>query len=282
MEKEYIDINHEIEFPKLYKEINLLNNRLTAISIDYKNYFTKNFVTSENSKIFSDMCSSLSFRLNCSTFHLELLCREIDLVEQEIQNINEKHFSYLANNSQNFNYIFDSIIYHVTSLYDYIGSIINFIQEKKQEFVKWNSIVQKHKNKKDQIYALTYKFHREFVDNLFKIRSKLIHDKVLLSGTTYSQDYFNVRHSFEVPTNRTILKHFGELQNLSNNYDISLKYTSFYLIRQTIEYLTEILFELKKYMEANKATNKLAITVIEDGIHVSGSKIHWFEHLREK
>lgn len=282
MEKEYIDINHKIEFPKLYEEINLFSNRLTAISIDYNNYFTKNFVTSENSKIFSDMCSNLSFRLNCSTFHLELLCREIDLVEQETKNINEKHFSYLANNSQNFNYIFDSIIYHVTSLYDYIGSIINFIQEKKQEFVKWNSIVQKHKNKKDQIYSLTYKFHREFVDNLFKIRSKLIHDKVILSGTPYSQDYLNVRHFFEVPTHRTILKHFGELQNLSNNSDISLKYTSFYLIRQTIEYLTEILFELKKYMEANIQTNKLAITVIEDGIHVSGSKIHWFEHLREK
>ena len=183
MEKEYIDIIHEIEFPKLYKEINLLGNRLTAISIDYNNYFTKNFFISKNSEIFSDMCSSLRFRLNCSAFHLELLCREIDIVEQELYNINKRHFSYLANNSQNFNYIFDSIIYHVTSLYDYIGSLINFIQERKQEFVKWNSVVKKYQHKKAPIYTLSYKFHREFVDNLFKIRSKLIHDKVILSNT---------------------------------------------------------------------------------------------------
>ncbi|WP_305952838.1 hypothetical protein, partial [Emticicia oligotrophica] len=284
MEKGYLDIDEKIELPLLLNRVNLLHSRCKALSLDYGNYYTNNLYVSEKAKDFKEIVLNIQFRLNCAVFHIELLCNYVNEIEYNLNEITEYDYIYLSSKSLNFYYIFDSIIYHITSLFDYISTIVNFVLENNQKFVKWNSLVKTYQHKKNDIYKYAYEINQKFVNYLFEIRSILIHEKIITSVVPYEMTFSTsgVKHSFKIPTPKPILKYFKKLHSQSEENELSIKYSSFHIMQETIEYITDILFLLKNHIEQNKKFDKMDVFIEENGVKKFASELDWYSHLREK
>lgn len=280
--KNILDLNEFIELQKVLSDLQILNERLQAIVIDYNNYISENPINSIHSKNIYESCENLKIRLSCVYFHTEMFCRHFKYIENRLSN--EKGLPdppLIMSLTTQFHYLFDSIIYHISSVYDYIATLVNFIHNHGSlNYIKWNSAAKSYPSRSEETYEYINKIHKEYVDGFFSYRSSLIHNKVDFIRPFVSYNV-NMEHTtFIVKSSPFMIKHFKSLLEFTKTDDISLKFATFHIVNKIIDHVTGILFELKNYMENNKKTDKLFMSIEENGEMVSASKIYWRADLR--
>lgn len=258
-------INYKEEFEKLSSRLNLLQNRFLAVAMDYKHYIKDEINDDEIYKL----RDNVQYRLYSARFHFKLLLEHHNRVHQRAKELYLKDPFFILNSSMEKMYfqmqatkeaysLFDSIIYHLCSIYDYLFRLINFVHGKTiAKNPKWN-LFKNDKNLKffemcsKEIIPKLEEIDNTFVYPLIKHRSHLIH-------TANDVGTFNIKSSlgkddFKIVFNVTelFISHFPTIIENENNKDISIKRACLWLIDQTIKTTTEILFELRDDMKRNK------------------------------
>ena len=129
--------NPNEEFVKLTKRFELLHNRFIAISMDYKHYIDYKINDYEVFKL----RDNIIYRLSSARFHFQILLKYHNAVENRLKDFYVKNpkefldrgFKLMNIQEQSIREIyslFDSMIYHLCSIFDYLFRLINFAHGK--------------------------------------------------------------------------------------------------------------------------------------------------------
>lgn len=266
--KNIIDIsNDKSEFAKIDSEFSLLNNRFIALAMDYKQYIDSSII---DNKIYT-LRDNINYRLLSSKFHLELLLNHIMYIEKDVEN----HTIIRTHNqapiigkfqiyTQQITSLYDSFIYHIVSVFDYIGTLANYISGKKKDnTLMWTQLAKSVRDKKNifsqkRFSTVIDQIDREFVGKLYDHRSLLIHRKADLGG-------FKLIHSLgyqETLTTtffagKSVIKSFKELKESNKQGDITLRYVAIWIVNEVIKNITDILFSLKDEIQSKDTGKEL-------------------------
>ena len=158
-EKEILDIeNVNEEFKKLSSRLHLLYDRFLAIAMDYKYYIDSSF---EEKKIY-ELRDNVQYRFFSAKFHVELLLNHQIAIIKQLEDVAKKDTSALIENFQNPSFdftlqrqissLFDSFIYHMVSVFDYISTLINYIcGDKKENTLMWTQLAKSVRDKNNSL-----------------------------------------------------------------------------------------------------------------------------------
>lgn len=279
-------------FEDLHKEMNYLDKRFMAIAMDY-NFYIGN---SSNQDYIYELRDNISYRLFCANLHLELLIRQHYIIESRFERIYKEDPHkinaevYPSNPifdeaEKEISAIFDSLIYHLVSIFDYLGTLVNFAcGEKKQETLSWTSLansVRKEDNHfyKTSIAGLVSQIDNDFVKKLYDHRSHLIHRKAEINRShikyTLAEGKFNVSY---VSTN-SLNKQFSILKNESKEFGLTIKYVAFWLSRKSILEVSSVLLGLSKELELKRNPKHFVSGIIDETTKrlVSASEGYWYK-----
>ncbi len=190
-----LDINEvDKRFQNLNQHAKILHDRLVQLGMVYINFTISKSILKE--PLFN-LRNSIIYRYNSILFHLKLL---IIIHNNHVKQINYNKSDnqiklIMLNGRERELSIFDSIIFHIISLFDYIGNLLDYVCcGKKQMRLKWNGVVKKARNQNDIItqYSVSetiLKYDKELIDKLYKYRSNIIHYKMHLGSVTSSLDF---------------------------------------------------------------------------------------------
>ena len=275
--KEILDIQDRNEtFREISDGINTLNKAFRALNADYSFHLETTF--GKDHRILK-MKEDIDFRLFNSKFHLELLLRQHyfveDRISEEYQKNPKKVLAQVYPSHPLFDYcekevtaIFESIIFHLASAYDFVSTIISFICNNKDESIsKWSNLnracLQKDGLKEKEISKIIIDEHNRFVNPLYKYRSGLIHDKTDLHPILLNLNLDSGKTEVKFFLNNNLTKQFSELRKESKSKKITISYASSWLIEKTIDSLIRILIGVRDEIEKNsKFPNHVADTDI--------------------
>ncbi len=160
-------------------------------------------------------------------------------------------------------WVTDSLIFNLSSLFDYIAGFLELIVGKEGKNQKqWNSIhnsfLTKEPHKTSLFAEKVNEMHKDFVDKLIGFRSTVIHYKVQTGG-------FEYKHELGTETDRKTLQLFcssGFLKNFKNlkkeypDTNITLQYANFWLLNKSLDYLAELLKITPEHFEQNRKIPK--------------------------
>jgi len=257
--------NPKEEFENLTKRFKLLHDRFLAIAMDYKHYIDP---TMNDHEVFK-LRDNVLYRLYSARFHFQLLLEYHHRVENRLKELYNKNPKELfqggfeimniqEQSTKEIYSLFDSMIYHLCSIFDYLFRLINFSHSKTiVKNPKWN-LFQTDKNLKNYIYCSKElipklkEFDDKFVYPLIKHRSHLIHTE---NDTGEFKLTFNLGgDNFNAKFQATSLlkNNFPKLLQEHEVKDFTIKYASVWLIGKAIQTTTEILFELRDDMKRNQ------------------------------
>lgn len=159
-----------------------IRSSLVYVGFDYSNMISGKFSNSD----FNTIHHSIIMRLACTLFHYELLS-SIYIHNQPRKYIKSRFPlpSQLIANKQDF--VFDSLIFNIVSLFDYLGCLVSFIvRNKKKDQLKAiaNYLRAQDSLGKESLGKLVIKTYDNFFSKVNDYRSDLIHysdDKTLFS-----------------------------------------------------------------------------------------------------
>jgi hypothetical protein len=257
--------NPEEEFNKLTDRFRLLQDRFLAVAMDYKYYINSEL----NDRAVYELRDNVLYRLYSARFHFQLLLEHHARVESRCKELYKKdsasfwrdsfELQHLTRQSEKEIYsLFDSLVYHLCSIYDYLFRLINLCHKNTQvDKPIWNKLFQKKsmeefKYASKELLPKLQKIDSEFVYPLIGHRSHLIHTQFdtgvfsLVMGITGD----SCVATFEATD--LFHKNFPGMRGADDTEHFSIKYASTWLIGKTIETVTEILFELRDDMIRNK------------------------------
>ena len=285
--KELLDIvNIKGESDLVKERLLLLEGRFIALALDYKQHIDTSF-EEKNIYILRD---SIQFRLASANFHLELLFNHLSFVEKRAK---EELGMGLSTNSFRWQVtsLFDSFVYHTVSVFDYLGSLVNYIGGKKKDSpLMWTRLAKSVRDKENNLSRTNFskvidQIDKEFVCKLYDYRSSLIHRKADIIG--YQSTYTPGGHE-EVVINfyagKQLTRSFADLKNLTEKYDLTVSYVAFWVLNGTIDKITDILFSLKKEIESKSKGEEPTLSFLhpETGERMSVSVAYWNEALYEQ
>jgi hypothetical protein len=260
------DVKNPVEeFRKLSKRFSLLHNRFLAIAMDYKYYIDSTITDHEIYKL----RDNIIYKLSSAQFHFQLLLEYHDRTEFVLDEIYKTDPSVIFTKQIEFiklEYratreiysIFDSMIYHLCSIFDYLFRLINFAHGKEiAENPKWN-LFRTKKNLKDYMFCskeMAEKlqiFDQNFVYPLIKHRSYLIHTENDIGEFTLTINSKDKNFDAKFMSTELFKTHFPEIVKENENSEMTIKYSALWLIDKTIINATEILFELREDIKRNK------------------------------
>lgn len=249
-------------FQEISRGIDTLNKAFRALNADYAYHLET--IYGKDHRILK-MHEDIDFRLFSSQFHLELLLRQHYYIEERISaeyKANpEKILRQIFPSNPIFDYcekeitaIFESIVFHLASVYDYLSTIISFICNNKDESIsKWSNLEracrQKDNLKEKEIAKIIVKEHNNFVNPLYKYRSGLIHDKTDLHPIEFDLKLDSGKSDVKFFINKNLTKNFSELRKLAKTNKITISFGSSWLIEKTIDSLIQILVGVKEEIE---------------------------------
>ena len=236
-----------------------INNNMIAIGMDYKFYIDSNFT---DNKIY-EFRDNILYRLRATRLHINLVVNLISSLDRELSEIFKNENGQLSmqihfeNRKSDISALFDSIIFHTISAFDYVSNLVAFLSLKNHKKLKWNELAQSVRDPKNEIYESSFsplidQLDREFVGRLYKHRSDLIHSGKDGEKSSLSIELINGKVETKILASNKFNKNFSEIRKLSKEYDLSISYILFWLLEKTIESIIDIQFELKEFMEKNK------------------------------
>lgn len=237
-----------------------LHNRFLAVAMDYRYYINPNISDQEIYR-FRD---NVIFRLQSARFHFQLLLQHHHSVEHSIKEIHNNQYQilngglqlqiYKIQGTQEIYSLFDSLVYHLCSNFDYLFTLINFIHGKTSlNQPKWN-LFRSDKNLKNCLYCskelieALMVLDEKFVYPLIKHRSYLIHNEYAIGEHQIVLNDLKTR--FLVTD--ALKNHFPELTTEFKEQEMSIGFAAKWLIDKTFETITEVLFEVRDDIERNR------------------------------
>lgn len=237
-----------------------LHNRFLAVAMDYKYYINPNISDMEIYRL----RNNIIFRLQSARFHFQLLLEHHHYVEHNIKELHKSQNPILNGGPELQMYqmqateeiysLFDSLVYHLCSNFDYLFRLVNFIHGKTElSQPKWN-LFRTDKNLKNNVYCskelievLTI-LDDKFVYPLIKHRSFLIHNEYAIGGHQIVLNDLKTRFL----VTETLKSHFPELTIEFGEEEMSITFAAKWLIDKTFETITEVLFEVRDDIVRNQ------------------------------
>jgi len=239
---------HDKYFEAIQHESEKLESQLKYIGFEYANKISGKLGNEE----LNDISRSISLRLTSIFFHYELLA------SINVHNKPEKYADsgfpspgLLVANRQDF--LFDSIIFNMVSLFDYVGSLISHIILKKKNQLKaiTNYMRKKENLKKEGLGMMVIKTHDYLFSKLNDYRSDLIHYSDDSTHFGENIDYFHNTIRFEIYAPFDFRKKFKkEFKSLSEKPDINS--ACLWLIHYTLIEIQGIFEQLRIYMDIHR------------------------------
>lgn len=268
--KEILDIEDlQFEYSKLKQRSKILSDRFQALNLDFKYNSSIEF-----QKLLFKITNDVFFRINSASFHIKLLLDYyeskpksgddlIDIAKPEnlddpiLQNARVQNFFNFS--SQEASSLFDSVIYHITTLFDYMGCMINLIYNltgTKEQSLKWSALNRTSRDSDKKFHnfnagKIVRDLNNDFVEPLYKYRSILIHNRsdiCSISMTLRNQEPSIIFRFLATPF---LCKSFYPLRKLNQENELTLRYSVFWLINRTYDAINEMLFSIKKDFDTN-------------------------------
>lgn len=291
--KEILDIEDlQFEFDKLKQKSRILSDRFYALGLDFKKCSSEDF-----QKQLFKISNDIFYRINSASFHIKLLLDYyeakpksdkdlIDIAKPEnldepiLQNRRVQNFFNFS--TQEASSLFDSVIYHITTLFDYIGSMVNLIYNltgTKEESLKWSALNRTSRDSNKKFHNLNAgkivrDLSNDFVEPLYKHRSTLIHNRsdiCSISMTLRNQEPSIIFRFISTPL---LCKSFYPLRKLNLEKELTLRYSLFWLINRTYGAINEMLFSIKKDLDDN---NLKCSQIVKDRMDEISSVKYWHE-----
>ncbi len=279
-------------FEALHKEMNYLDKRFMAIAMDY-NFYIGN---SSNQDYIYELRDNISYRLFCANLHLELLIRQHNIIESRFERIYKEDPHKINTDiypsnpifddaEKEISAIFDSLIYHLVSIFDYLGTLTNFIcGEKKQETMSWTRLansVRKEDNHfyKTSIAGLVSQIDNDFVKKLYDHRSHLIHRKAEINRSHIKYTLVEGRFNVSYVSTNSLNKQFSIFRKESKEFALTIKYVAFWLSKKSILEISNILFALSKELELNRSPNHFGRGMLDETTKrlIPASENYWYK-----
>lgn len=258
----------KLEFQKLKERESLLHNRFLALGMDFKFYLSNSM---KDDKIF-EIRNDIFYRLYGSNFHIEILLNHFYRIQKQLENLFEKakeekseqpfmqrrdvlslnHFS-----TQQSSTLFDSVIYHLSTIFDYVGNIVNFIwgdKSSNKKPLKWTALARTARDKSQNLYSMKIgekirELDNSFVEPLYRHRSMLIHKQGDICNIVITLSNTEPSMVLRFMSTKKFCKNFGELRTLYKSDDMTMRFVIFWLMNKAYDAIKDILFALKEDLE---------------------------------
>jgi hypothetical protein len=259
---------------RLDNKLDALREGFMGLSLDYGFHIENTW--GGNHKIF-ELRDNVIYRLFSSAFHFQLLLREHIFIEKKIVDIKIKdgakmaqmiygRHPYFGYAEQSVSALFDSVVFHLASVYDYMSILINFIcVPEKEKTPSWTTLCKTARGRVNafsgsEIAKAMDAMDREFVIKLYDHRSELIH-----RHADISKYLFDLKLDLEDTTSKFVcsqkirrtFKHFGD-----KDVDYTVSYFSVWLIDKTSDTVAELIRKLKANVQKN---SKFPFHTFKDG-----------------
>jgi hypothetical protein len=253
------------------------------VAMDYKEYI-KNDIS--DNKIY-ELRDSVLYRFSSTHTHIEILLRQHLIIDQNLkQKVNGDIpvQSYFDKYQKEISSIFDSLVYHTTSIFDYISTLVNYISgTNPQKTLMWTQLSKSVRDVNNKFYEKSFaktidNIDRQFVSKLYDHRSFLIHRKADLSNFNVTISYGKEKNIDAVfLAGKNLIRSFSELKSLNTTYNLTIKYVSFWVVNKTIENITDILFALKTEMEKSPNPPEQFMFHLDPKTNIKSpvSKMYW-------
>jgi len=214
---------------------------------------------------------SILYRADCIFFHLILLMQVQKNISEKISSdfltIDINHHALVYGEKQQL-YIFDDIVFHIISLFDYVGNFIGLLYCGQNKMnLKWNGINdsaldKENKFSKSLIASLIKKYHKEWVDPLLEYRSHIIHSKsdsangiFTITGT---KEYIEKKFTVSVPKKfkSNVKNKIENLITLEKDGKLTLIDVALSLVNGSIQIVNEIISQTRQEKEDEWNRNK--------------------------
>jgi hypothetical protein len=239
-----------------------IHDGFVHLGLEYANKITGKLL-SQQSNQYSELRDALSFRLEAMIFHLSLL---ISVQRSHLEQLNKKPFDrdlsfrVLYGGTAQQIQLFDSIVFHAISVFDYLGNLIDYVAAGKTQMrLKWPGAVKSVNDKinplsRSPIAPVVQALHRSLVDRLYEHRSDLIHYTSDSGPAQTTTDAMHGTATFDVFSPAKITRRFHDLDDLARDKRITLIYVAFWVCERTIDGVQQFIEPLIKHMEINRKT----------------------------
>jgi hypothetical protein len=256
-----IDIrDREKEFKRIDDRTDALRKGFTILSLEYE-YYTKD--TKGHEKLL-ELKENIVYRFFSAIYHLQLMLQQHPLIAKRFTDHfikNPRSFEKHAPKHREYSYaerqisaLFDSVIYHLSSIYDYMSIFINFICIKDRDKTpKWTQMCQIARQspqilRNEKMAEVILVLAQDLVSKLYKYRSRLIHEKadvcrilVIRTGSQF-EPYFTCTE--------TVRKLFGKYVQ-ENDADYAITFMSMILIHETAQQVAVLTETLRRCIKQN-------------------------------
>lgn len=265
MKNEFLDIDdRQSDYNLIYRQTFRAELGIRSIGLTYHDHSSdeKSF---ENVFILKD---NIEYRLFSAAHQYRMFLQGLDYAEKFLQEKEKENIGviypmgnpYFNQMENELSSIFDSIIFHLSSVFDYLSHAICYMYfTNKQDTLYWTKLVKKARGDMKGSFDMCAKIDevdRRFVGRLYDYRSRLLHNK-------------RDKHDFEaiklhdlsfrlkILASQTCLKHFSEVKKSNpENKKITLCYLSSWLIKQSFIEIENILDAIKIDLEKNSKFNQ--------------------------
>lgn len=285
--------NLDFEVNELQTKSKSFSRKIIGLGFDYQNKISGK----PSNDYFYDIRDSISYRLSSCQYLFHLLNKHQINDESDLtQNLSRQQGpgvtqifglgmdNALAMASIERPCLFDSIIYHLTSIFDYMGGLTELIcGGQGRNRLKWNSLTRKIKDSTTKhaashVAETIIRGHNEFVNSLYGHRSMLIHDSADIGGFEYIIEDNMARATLHLFVTRKFVNEFSELKTIAKDYRITLRFAAMYLITKSIDLLVDILIKLRQDIESNRKIpigKEISFWKNKNGEFVDASTPYW-------
>lgn len=203
----------------------------------------------------------------------------IDLDQQASEQVKsenltvEEQLSMLKYGGEHQLYLLDDIVFHIVSLFDYIGNFVGLVfYDDQRAKLKWKGVVKFCKNadiertktgyeriNKSFVSPLIQKHEQSLVHRLEEYRASLFHYRKDFANTKITLDLISThRNEFVVPAPEDLLNWIKQLSLKSESEEVKLLNAAFWLVDQALFAVKEILPAVEKDLQliADQLVNK--------------------------
>lgn len=255
-----IDIeNFDNELENIARLSGSIQSNFQAIVFDFTNKISNNL----GDNLITNTRTDLLFRINAIFYFIKLMKREelilLSYISEnaELDETNRIQLSF--DHIQIQKSIFDTVLYHLSSLYDYFANMSGYLYNGKG--VKWNGLFQSANDpQNDKIgesqKQLITKSHKNFVDSLFSHRSYLIHQSTSHPGFKYTHNLSTGVRTVIIITPSKFIKEFKLLKEAVGDKEITLIGSMFWVVKFGFENINELLFGMKEELQRLRKIEK--------------------------
>lgn len=263
---EYLDITERKEdYQKIYSETFRAEKGIRAIGLIYHDH-------SDDKESFDNVFrlkSNIEYRLFSATNQYLIFLKELRAKEVYLQEIYKENPHYINPNTfpmgnvyfdkveSELSSVFDGIIFHISSVFDYLSHAICYMYfTNKEKTLYWTKLSKKVRGDlkgKYEFCETLDNVDRRFVGKLYDYRSRLLHNKRDKHNFASSIELSDFDFELQITCSKESLNKFKLIKELMEfpEQKITLTYLASWLIKRTFIEIENILDSIKIDLENN-------------------------------